>query len=141
MVWHCHSGWQEAYLEALDTELEAQDGESRLLDDLAAACASEGKTWEIFRSMVLPIMEIYDIGRFKSELVSALEALYRDPRVSLAEFGKVAFAVSCLLDEYGIEDDDMIEFAYADGFLEEDPSGELTRANYEAVFARFGAAE
>ena len=57
--------------------------------------------------------------------------------MSLVSFTKVAFPVSLLLDEYGIEDDDIIELAFADDFMY-DGDGAVTRAYYEDLFRRFG---
>ena len=136
MVWHCYDAWEDRYIAAVNKEFEGQDKLDPLQYDIFTDSDSEVETWEHYKLMVLPLFEIYDANLFKRELVAALETVYRDENVSLEEFNGIAYNVSQILDDYGIDDDDILEFAYA-GMFSDEGDFERTRACYEDVFARY----
>ena len=136
MVWHFYDPWGTHYNAVVNEEFYGQTLLQPLQYDIFADVESEVDTWQHFKLMVLPIFDIYDAGKFKRELVSALETVYRDENVSLEEFNAIAFNISQVLDDYHIDDDDILEFAYA-GLFTDEGDVDRTRACYEDVFERF----
>lgn len=137
MVWYCYYPWAEEYYAALDEEMQPEDETSSLMRDLAVNMLSRDKTWDIFAAYVLPIVDVYDVSLFKRELVRVLETIYRSDGMTLESFSGIAYAVSLLLDEYGIEDGDVLEFACGDALME-DKGADACRKAFEDVFRRYG---
>ena len=136
MVWHFYDEWEDRYVAAVEEEFEGQEALDALQYDIVADVDSEVDTWGHYKLFVLPIFEIYDANLFKRELVAALETVYRDENVSLEEFNGIAFNISQVLDDYHIDDDDILEFSYGILFTDEGHP-EQSRACYEDVFARY----